>query len=142
MFDHSRLLSTAIDAIRRFAADHPDETFYGFSIDADMLCLNSTGAFAATLQEYQTEYPEYYQSADSIEHLRRNTGDWEYQGFFAFAGEQGFDYDLYNDHYEDPQPDSPYAQAMSELVAGLLASGVFAQLGTTDDFYADWVDHE
>jgi hypothetical protein len=43
-FDHEKMLAFALSAIRKFADEHAAETFYGFSIDASLLCLNSEEA--------------------------------------------------------------------------------------------------
>lgn len=40
-FDVEKMFLPAKKAIETFAKDNQEETFYAFSIDASMLCLNS-----------------------------------------------------------------------------------------------------
>ena len=51
-FDTEKLTEFAINKITEFAKEHPNETFYGFSIDASLLCLNSEEEFEKTLKYY------------------------------------------------------------------------------------------
>ncbi|MFM8474184.1 MAG: hypothetical protein ACKOEO_00100 [Planctomycetaceae bacterium] len=51
-----RLFEFCLRAIQAFAHDHQHETFYAFSIDAALLCLNSEEAFAKTLSYYQAKW--------------------------------------------------------------------------------------
>ncbi len=148
MFDIDRLFTIVRAAIREFAASHSDETFYAFAIDADMLCLNSEEDFAKSLARYQADYPDKYHDEENIQDLKYNTGDWQYQGFFDLEDEHGFDADAYSDHYDEAgasddgtAPHTPYAKAMSALVAKLRDSDVFEPLKRTDDFRISWVDH-
>ena len=148
MFDIDQLFTIVQAAIREFAASHPDKTFYAFAIDADMLCLNSEENFAESLVKYQANYPDDYDDEDNIQELKHNTGDWHYQGFFDLEDEHGFDADAYSDHYgeagdsdDGTAPHTPYAKAMSALIAKLQGSDVFEPLKRTDDFRISWVDH-
>lgn len=80
----------------------------------------------------------------SIESLRENTGDWEYQGFATMKTEHGFDDDKYDKHYdldETKQRKSEYAIAMNTLVERLVKSGVFNCLNLSADFKAQRVEH-
>jgi len=89
----------------------------------------------------------YNREADILE-LRRNTGDWKYQGFAAMNEADGFDSDAYQAHYyaameseAGTAPQSPYAIAMKELIANLVRSEAFDRLKLTETFTADLVDH-
>jgi hypothetical protein len=141
MFNIAKMTASAIEAINRFSVDHKDETFYAFAIDADMLCLNSEEKFSTTLLKYQASSPEHYASEMAITELKNNTGDWEYQGFHQLDQLNGFEYSLYQNHYDEPSAESDYALAMTALIAAITASGVISTLKTTDGFYATWVDH-
>ena len=57
MFDVPKMTQVAAAAIADFAKAHPDEHFYGFAVDANLLCLNSEEAFAQRLAEYQQRSP-------------------------------------------------------------------------------------
>jgi hypothetical protein len=143
-----RLAKFAREKIQTFAVQHTDETFYGFSIDASLLCLNSVEAFAATLTEYQAKFPGSYQTAEQIDELRRETGDWAYQGFSEFTDEVGFDEYAYSEHYDlglagdtDDLLTSAYGRAMDSVLDMLMRDNAFACLKRTDDFFVSRVEH-
>lgn len=99
-------------------------------------------------KEKREKGSEYF-TEEGILSLKENTGDWPYQGFTDLSEEHGFDTDLYQDHYDEAMesedghaPNTPYAEAMNELVMKLKESDAFATLGTTDDFKIMWVDHD
>ncbi|MFM2477773.1 hypothetical protein [Celerinatantimonas sp. MCCC 1A17872] len=86
-----------------------------------------------------------YNSQAEIESLKANTGDWAYQGFSEMAEQDGFDFELYDVHYEldeQDQSSSDYANAMDELIKRLTASDTFAGLKTTTDFSIHRVEHD
>ena len=148
MFDLDKLYQAVKNAVAAFAADHDDETFNAFAIDADMLCLNSEQVVTSTLAEYQTRWPDCYSDPAEIEDLKYNTGDWIYQGFFDRDDTHGFDRDAYNLHYAEAgssadgtAPHSRYAKAMNTLIARLKRSDVFACMEKSQDFRIVWVEH-
>ena len=59
-FDIDRLFNFSIREIENFAANHQDELFYGFAIDASLLCLNSEQAAIKTLLKYRDEWERDY----------------------------------------------------------------------------------
>jgi hypothetical protein len=152
-FDIEKIFAAAIIAIQDFAKEHREETFYAFSIDASLLCLNSIEKLEKTLKKYQTEYPASYQDSEEIDSLKYNTGDWDYQGFYTLK--EGFDEELYNEHYDIAfehmgisdaaltamQQDTPYHHAMSSLLEKLIDSKAFDCLKKTDDFRAFLSEH-
>ena len=145
MFDIDKLIDFAQTEIEKFAEEHKDETFYAFSIDADMLCLNSEEKFQKTLVYYQEKYPEFYNSAEEIEELKYNTGDWDYQGFANLTNEYGFDRKAYDEHYylgDEEQKTSEYGLAMDKLINALIEHNAFGKLKKTDDFIANRVEHD
>jgi hypothetical protein len=145
MFNIVKLADYAQIEIEKFAVLHKEETFYAFSIDADMLCLNSEEKFHEILQSYQQKYPNEYNSAELIERLKYNTGDWKYQGFAEMTEENGFDSDAYDEHYgmsDEEQKTSEYGLAMNELIKVLLERKAFDSLKKTDNFIANRVEHD
>jgi len=74
----------SVESIREFAAQHADERFYAFGLDINaeygdlLLCLNTDEDFRETAKRYIAEWN--YSEAD-LAQLRRNFGDWKYQGF-------------------------------------------------------------
>lgn len=89
-----------------------------------------------------------YHKKEGITDLRDNTGDWAYQGFAVMEDENGFDDDLYDDHYhaamdsdDGHAPHTEYAIAMTQLVHRLRCSDAFTVLKRADDFVVTWVDH-
>ncbi len=143
-FDYDKMLQFSIAAIQEFASDHQDEVFYGFSIDASMLCLNSEKKFSESLADYQSENLEGYSKEEEIQDLRINTGDWEYQGFVDIRDSGGFDDKAYDEHYvasDEEQKLTPYGLAMDRLVNDLIAEDAFSCLTKAADFYANRVEH-
>lgn len=63
IFDH------CCAAIEKFAREHRSETFYGFAIDASLLCLNSEEKFIETLEQYRREWVEETSRIESIEQI-------------------------------------------------------------------------
>ena len=147
-FDVDQMTRASVQAILEFSQKHRDETFYGFAVDANMLCLNSLEAFEKTLQEYSRKYPAYQDDEARQMRLKMNAGDWEYQGFYSLSDSDGFCDPKYQDHYclasDDPSAasTSDYAQAMNALIERLTSSDVFDSINTTDDFAVQWVDHD
>jgi len=142
-FDTEKLTEFAIKKITEFSKEHQSETFYGFSIDAQLLCLNSEKQFQKTLEWYRNKSGGY-DTKEKINNLKHNTGDWEYQGFAEFEDENGFDYNEYLEHYheeDDSQLTSDYAKSMDIVVENLKKSGVFDLLKKTEDFYANRIEH-
>lgn len=142
-FNINELTQFAICEIKKFSELHPDETFYGFSIDADLLCLNSLEEFEKTLKKYQESYGGY-ETEDKIKDLKLNTGDWKYQGFAKFDDSVGFNWESYLDHYhldDEEQYDTDYAKAMDEIVKRLIKSDAFDKLKKTDNFFINRVEH-
>lgn len=203
-FDVDKMFVHCKEQIQQFARQHPDETFYAFAIDANMLCLNSNEEFARTLNQYQSQWDHQtrtidslgdmteedirdeefglrlaaqysgldrsneaavlqvinegrarrratgcdYRTKEGVAELRDNTGDWAYQGFADLEADNGFDRELYGEHYnaameseEGHAPHTEYAIAMTELVDRLRRSDAFEGLKRTDDFVVTWVDH-
>jgi Domain of unknown function (DUF4303) len=149
-FDVEQLSNFALKAIIDFAKAHKEETFYAFAIDASLLCFNSEQAFERTLNDYQKRNPEYYSTAEDIAHVKENTGDWEYQGFSDFTECEGFDSELYDDHYNlgldldegDAQMKvTEYALAMDQVLERLKVMNVFKPVNRTKDFKALRVEH-
>jgi hypothetical protein len=143
-FDHNKMLQFSITAIQEFAADHQEEVFYGFSVDASMLCFNSEQKFFESLTDYQSENLEYYSKAEEIQDLRINTGDWEYQGFVDLRDSGGFDDKAYDEHYvasDEEQKSTPYGLAIDRLINDLIAKDSFSCLARTPDFFVNRVEH-
>lgn len=153
-FDIDKMFIESKKAIKNFAKEHSGETFYAFSIDADMLCLNSEEEFKKTLKYYQKKYPKSYNTNEDIDRLKYSIGDWKYQGFFSFL--DGFDHNLYSEHYNIPFDNknlddkeleklfqnTPYHKAMSELLEKLVENRAFDSLKKTSDFKVFLTEHE
>ena len=147
-FDVEKMHLYCEAAVAEFARDHPDEVFYAFAIDSDLLCLNSEEKFVESLSKYQSNWSKHYSNQNDIHELRYNTGDWTYQGFAELNADCGFVSDLYAEHYdiamnseESTASTTKYARAMNELVEKLKRTKTFDTLKTTPDFQVLWVDH-
>jgi hypothetical protein len=68
-FDLKKLTSFSIAAIKAFAKEHPNETFYAFAIDASMLCLNSEECAAATLKQHQDDWDRRTRTLRSMDEM-------------------------------------------------------------------------
>lgn len=162
-FDLPKLADFAAAEIRGFAAQTrkhevskslvlgaPDERFYAFAIDADLLCLNTLESFEQCLKAYHEWYPDRYHQPEIVEELRMSTGDWAYQGFARMDRENGFDEELYAKHYDigfddadsTALRDTDYAVAMDELLESLKQRIAFDVLRRTDHFVICRVEHE
>jgi hypothetical protein len=133
----------AIKSIIEFSNKHRAEVFYGFAIDANLLCLNSEEQFNQILDKYRKDWGGYTDVVD-IQNLRHNTGDWKYQGFSEFSDNYGFDTELYLKHYhgdDEFQERSEYALAMIEVLNNLRQSNAFDKLNKTNDFYITRFEH-
>jgi len=78
------LLDLSKSSLASFADEHRDEVFYAFGFDCNadygdvLLCLNTESDFAKTSQEYIAKWSY---GPKELAELRRNFGDWKYQGF-------------------------------------------------------------
>lgn len=142
-FDTEKLTEFAIKEINKFASTHQDETFYGFSIDASLLCLNSEEHFQKTLKTYSEKWGGY-DTEEKIADLKQNTGDWGYQGFAEFEDEVGFNYDEYLEHYhedDDSQLTSDYSKSMSIVIKNLKKNDAFDSLKKAKEFRIEMAEH-
>ncbi|WP_017850884.1 DUF4303 domain-containing protein [Leptospira interrogans serovar Szwajizak] len=152
-FDIDVLTNFAIQKIKSFAKDHVDETFYGFAIDASYIQMNSIEAFEKTLEEYQSKWPNDYNTPEKIQTLKNNVGDWKYTlaDFIETCNENEdgfiegpFDEELYDKHYNASdleQKDSEYAKAMSLILNHLMEQNIFQSLKTSPDFNCLKAEH-
>lgn len=70
-FDVEKLLIHCKAKIQEFARQQPDETFYAFAIDANMLCLNSYEAFGRTLTEYRLRWKRQTRQIESLSDMTK-----------------------------------------------------------------------
>jgi hypothetical protein len=61
-FETDRLFNFSIREIEKFADSHQHELFYGFAIDASLLCLKSEQAAIKTLLKYRDEWEQDHRS--------------------------------------------------------------------------------
>ncbi len=146
MFDVMKMVDYSVEALIRFSQEHPDETCYVFCLDASLLCLNTLEALEETLKVLERTTQPTYSRAQAIEAMKEdlNPGDWPHQGFADLRDGEGFDMDLYDEHYNAPdseQTDSEYAQAMEALLSELHRRKAFDVLRKTDDFRTERVEH-
>lgn len=81
-FNIDKLTNFCIEEIEKFIAEHRDETFYGFAIDAGGLCLNSVEEAAKTLKRYR----------DKEDRLMRHIEKWEDITKEDFYRDASYDY--------------------------------------------------
>ncbi|RHX80785.1 ankyrin repeat domain-containing protein [Leptospira yasudae] len=73
-----QVLNRWANAVRMFAQNHKEKTFYVFGIDGSRLVANSEEEFQRTLKKYQDNYPDRYNQEDKIQFLRYNPGDFSF----------------------------------------------------------------
>jgi hypothetical protein len=142
-FNTEKLTKYASEEIIKFSTEHQNETFYGFSIDASLLCFNSEEQFQKTLKNYQEKWGGY-DTSKKISDLKQNTGNWEYQGFAEFKDENGFNYDEYLEHYHEDdydQMNTDYTNSMNTVLNNLKKSNAFDTLKKTTDFRINLAGH-
>jgi hypothetical protein len=142
-FDTIKLIDSIKKEISTFSKEHQNETFYGFAIDANLLCLNSVEKFNETLRNYREKWGGY-NTKEEIEDLKGNTGDWAYQGFAELSDNDGFDMNSYLEHYhadDEDQANSNYTKAIDNIIDNLKQSDIFNSLNVTADFYICRVEH-
>lgn len=83
VFNIDKLTRFCIEEIEKFAAEHADETFYGFAIDSDLLCLNSVEEAEKTLTEYR----------DKNDRLMRHLERWEDITAEDFYWDRNYDFE-------------------------------------------------
>jgi len=146
----------SVRAVQDFAKFHKDEQFYAFSINSSGLCFNSEEEFAKTLELSSKHYLNKYNNEIAILNLKYDTGNWEYQYFVDLNDGEGFDDELYSDHYHIPFENknmneeqladlfskTPYHQAMSLLLEKLNDANIFELLNKTQDFKAFLSEHD
>jgi hypothetical protein len=164
-FDIDRLVAFAKKMIAEFAEENADLVFYGFAIDADLLCFNSVVHFEKELSESKKRYPQSYSSPEDVLNSKWNPGNWEFQGFAYFDPDDGFSAEAYEAHYDyvmgivqdamevegfkgfgpldipEGAQLSDYARTMNEVIRRLIAEKAFNCLKTTQDFRAVRVEH-
>ncbi|TGM53425.1 ankyrin repeat domain-containing protein [Leptospira adleri] len=118
-FQVEKLVAFAEKAIRKFAEENPNTIVFQFVIEG------------ATMSMSDLFDPEYY------------VGDWKYEGFAEFGEEDGFDFTLWQEHYDSMGADqnSPYALAISKVIEGLRERKAFDVLKRSKNFEARMIDH-
>lgn len=151
------LLELSVNAIRRFADEHKSERFYAFGFDLNaaygdvLLCANTEAAFEKTAQTY-VKRSGY--TADDLTELKKNFGDWHYQGFNLEYEEwderwrpisQSIDDYVFADEAKEEEVDGFLAELIktcSFVLLELEKSGVLGQLNQESGFYIQCIDHD
>jgi len=143
----NQLLAFTEKEVVDFLAEHPDEKFYAFAFDCNAeyaevnLCLNTEEVFRKTLNEYQSEYPEDYQSESDLLDLKYNTGDWEYQCFATTYIMEEDEMDaLYGDDVDAQLTE--FMEIFYQVLADFRKSTVYATIPKTDAFKLICLDHD
>ncbi|MDH3439177.1 MAG: DUF4303 domain-containing protein [Gammaproteobacteria bacterium] len=151
------LFELSSNAIDRFASAHKDEKIYAFGFDLNvtygevLLCANTEAEFEETARRYVENWN--YTDADLVD-LKKNFGDWRYQGF-------NLDYENWDERWR------PYAESIesyvlardadeeevSQFLAELIKScsfvlleledsGILKSLNQEPGFYIQCIDHD
>lgn len=156
------IVATAKTCIEEFAAEHPDEVFYGFFLDCNASYFETLGHFntEALLHEqalnYQEKHAELYPGwsvAQLEDHLRWSAGDW---GYFEVFNPCDYDEEYGEfvmqaiEHYHatpsdersEPSVYDEFLQVACVVALRLAAENTFQALHTTKDFRVLCVDHD
>ena len=156
------LIDICLRDIKKFAEEHTDEEFYGFTLDCNseygdvLLCLNTKQDLRKQAEKYMKlhrEWPENKTLEDIEQDLRWNAGDWKHQEFNSkefnsdwriFAE---FILDKVDSEEEDPdtfmKPSQEIFMGMAcRVVFRLQSIGAFDCLNRTPDFRVFVSDHE
>ena len=139
-FDHDKMLQFSIAVIQEFAVNHQEEIFYGFSIYASLLCLNSEQQFAKSLARYLSWYPWESSDSEEIQESRIDPGEWAYRGFANLQDSGGFDNKAYEEYCEtsdEERKSTPYALSIDKLVDELILKDAFLIIRRTDNFFVN-----
>ncbi|MDR7212075.1 DUF4303 domain-containing protein [Flavobacterium piscis] len=85
-------INSWISSLISFAKKHANQTFYVLAIDAGRLKANSEEKFLSTLKKYQEEYPNSYNTAEKINNLKFNPGDFSFHSIEEEKDEPFIDY--------------------------------------------------
>lgn len=151
------LVSLAVESVATFAAKHETERFYAFGFDCNaeygdvLLCANTEADFANTAARYVEEW-KY--DAEQLADLKKNFGDWEYQGFnldqsnwrsrWEHHQEQIEQY-LFSDQLTDDQRMAFCEELMRCFCRALVRvehSDALQMLAKEPGFYTQVVDHD
>lgn len=158
------LVALATKSIDAFAISHANESFYAFGIDCNaeygnvLLCLNTEEDFALTSAQYVAEW-NY--GPDDLADLKRNFGDWKYQGFNLKQPEWTAEWTPYEEQIEqyvfaeanDDEGEDEADERSEEFVEDLMRcccrvlvrlerDGVLGRLNRDQGFFTHVMDHD
>jgi hypothetical protein len=151
------LFELSSSAIDRFASAHKDKEFYAFGFDLNvtygevLLCANTEAEFEETAQRYVNNWN--YTDADLVD-LKKNFGDWRYQGFNLDDEnwvERWRPYAESIDNYvmAEDADEEEVSQFLAELIKTcafvlleLESSGILKSLNQEPGFYIQCIDHD
>ena len=142
------LLSFTKESVSQFLKANGDLTFYAFGFDCNAdyaevnLCFNTEISFEKTLRSYQSgEYAEHYQSEESINELKYNFGDWEYQCFattYVLTDDESAD--IYGDDIEKQADD--LMKLFCDVLLDFMFTEEYSNIPKTENFKVLCCDHD
>jgi ankyrin repeat protein len=117
-FDTDKLTQRAEEIIKDFAAKNPTVTIHQFAIE---------GASIHMHDHLDTEF---------------SVADWAFQNVGEFTKDDGFNMDLWQEHYDNMGQKSVYSTAMATVIKNLKRRKAFENLKLSKKFTATMVDHE
>lgn len=150
------LLAFTKTEVSNFLTEHPNEIFYAFAFDCNAeyaevnLCFNTESAFSALLSESQSgKYKASYQTAEQINELKYNTGDWEYQSFstqYVLGEDELFGDEDDENEDEDGEPNKAITENLllhfSKVLIEFTKTEEFQKIPKTPDFKVFCIDHD
>ena len=142
------LLLFTKESVTEFLKVNNDFNFYAFAFDCNAeyaevnLCFNTEISFEKTLRSYQSgEYAKYYQSKESINELKYNTGDWAYQCFattYVLTDDESAD--IYEDYMERQVDD--LMKLFCDALLDFTLTEEYNNIPKTEDFKILCCDHD
>ena len=154
---HKTLLELTGAAIQRFSSEHSDKQFYAFGFDLNvtygnvLLCANTDAEFERTAQRYVKEWN--YTDKDLAD-LKRNFGDWHYQGFNLDYADWDERWSPFSESIESyVLADDAEEEEVSQFLIDLIRTcsfvllelehfGIFNLLNREPGFYIQCIDHD
>lgn len=156
------IVAAAVTCIEDFAAEHPDEVFYGFFLDCNATYFETLGHFNTeallrkTALDYQTRNAKLYPgwSVEQLEdHLRWSAGDW---GYFEIFNPCDYDesyrqliekaishfHSIPSDEMDEPTVYDQFLEMCCRVAIRLESGDAFKVLKTTSDFRVLCADHD
>lgn len=149
-----KIIKFTEQSVADFLEKNKEKTFYAFCFDTNVeygelnLSINTLEEFEKTLGYYQNNYPDDYNTDESIFDLKYNSGDWTYNCFATvFVVEDKIEEHLSSvaDTLGFDEVDNcieRIREFFTECFLEFMETEVYKKIPKTDDFKAFCLDHD